>query len=227
MNPYLDGIGVDNDARNYSAAGSRPHSLSDRLQLPRAGSARSGASATTRSFAACSTARRSPASPRFKSGPRGRFSYAFTGAPSDRHDSAAPGRLARRARPAIPNLPRGERTLERQFRTECVAGARSAHRSGQHLLSGQRPRRRIRAAPGLVNQTSTLFKNFRLPGARNVQNPAPSSYNLFNSDQFTQRVDASAQFNFATGAQTDANFGRVHRHACEKARRASSSWARG
>ena len=33
-------------------------------------------------------------------------------------------------------------------------------------------------------------------------------YNAFSIDQFTQ-VDTGAQFNFATGEQTDTNFGRV------------------
>ena len=44
--------------------------------------------------------------------------------------------------------------------------------------------------------------------ARATCRSALEFYNLFNSDQFTQ-VDTSAQFNYATGAQTDANFGRV------------------
>ena len=33
-------------------------------------------------------------------------------------------------------------------------------------------------------------------------------YNAFNTTQYTA-VDTGAQFNFATGEQTDANFGRV------------------
>ena len=52
-----------------------------------------------------------------------------------------------------------------------------------------------------------LFKNFGLTGGRSVEFRL-EAYNAFNTDQFTQ-VDTSAQFNFATGAQTDPNFGRT------------------
>ena len=59
---------------------------------------------------------------------------------------------------------------------------------------------------GFVNHDLTLFKNFRA-GRRNLQ-VRIEAYNLLNTSQY-QGVDTSAVFNFATGQQTDANFGRV------------------
>lgn len=62
-------------------------------------------------------------------------------------------------------------------------------------------------SPGYLNHDLTLFKNFRMGGSRNLQFRM-EFYNLLNSDQFTG-VDTTAQFNFATLAQTDNAFGTV------------------
>ena len=59
---------------------------------------------------------------------------------------------------------------------------------------------------GYVNHDLTLFKNFRA-GGKNVQ-VRVEVYNLLNTSQY-QGVDTTATFNFQTGAQTNANFGRV------------------
>jgi len=101
-----------------------------------------------------------------------------------------------------PNLPRGERTMERQFRTECVAPPTDALYLGDsvgdelHLANNNL---------GFINWDISLFKNVPLGGSRNLQLRV-EFYNAFNSDQWTG-VDTSAQFDYLTGEQVDANFG--------------------
>jgi len=60
---------------------------------------------------------------------------------------------------------------------------------------------------GYVNHDITFFKNFAIGGRRNLQIRI-EMYNAFNATQFGI-VDAAAVFNYATGEQTNANFGRV------------------
>lgn len=139
------------------------------------------------------------------SGTRSGFSYSFTGAPFNDMTGGGLGG----ARPTLvcdPNLPRSERTLERQFRTECVQpGGPSSDPNDIYYLGGAANDEWVN--PGYMNHDITFFKNFRLGGGRNAQ-VRIELYNAFNANQFTQ-VDTGAQFNFATGEQTDANFGRV------------------
>jgi hypothetical protein len=59
-----------------------------------------------------------------------------------------------------------------------------------------------------MNHDITLFKNFTFAGGKNLQIRV-EMYNALNLNQFTG-VDTSAQFDFATGQQTDTeNFGKV------------------
>ena len=60
---------------------------------------------------------------------------------------------------------------------------------------------------GYVNHDITLFKNFAMASRRNLQIRV-EMYNAFNTTQYSG-VDTSAEFNFATGVQTDTAFGRV------------------
>jgi hypothetical protein len=105
-----------------------------------------------------------------------------------------------------PTLPRGERTLERQFRTECIQMPGPTTDANDIYYLGTDNNAQW-LSPGYVNHDLTLFKNFRMTGNRNLQFRM-EFYNLFNSNQFTV-VDTGAQFNFATGAQTDNGFGTV------------------
>jgi len=52
-----------------------------------------------------------------------------------------------------------------------------------------------------------FFKNFDITRGKSLEFRV-EAYNIFNTAQFTQ-VDTSAQFNFATGEQTDPGFGRT------------------
>jgi hypothetical protein len=139
-----------------------------------------------------------------QSGTRGGFGFSFSGAPFNDMTGGPGG--SRVTLVCDPNLPRGERTMERQFRTECVQppGPLTDPSDIYYLGSAKGDEWQ---APGFVNHDLTLFKNFRMGDGRNVQFRV-EMYNAFNINQFTS-VDTGAQFNFATGQQTDTNFGRV------------------
>jgi Carboxypeptidase regulatory-like domain len=135
-----------------------------------------------------------------QSQPRNGFSYAFTGAPTN--DLSGNGYARRVTLTCDPNLPSGERTFDRQFRTECISpggGPSDPYYKGTSTNDEYNP-------PGYINHDITLFKNFAI-GQRNLQFRA-EMYNAFNLTQY-QDVDTSAVFNYATGQQTDTAFGRV------------------
>jgi hypothetical protein len=132
------------------------------------------------------------------------FGYGFTGAPFNDMTGGPGG--SRVALVCDPTLPRGERTMERQFRTECIQMPGPTTDAGDIYYLGTDNNAQW-LSPGYVNHDVTLFKNFRMTGNRNLQ-VRMEFYNLLNSNQFTV-VDTGAQFNFATGAQTDNAFGTV------------------
>ena len=100
-----------------------------------------------------------------------------------------------------PNLPRGERTFERQFRTECVAPPTDQFRLGTALNDEY-------LAPGFMNWDISIFKHVPMGGARRLQFRV-ELYNAFNTDQWTA-VNTNATFDYTTGALTNANtFGRL------------------
>ena len=76
-----------------------------------------------------------------------------------------------------PNLPRGERTFERQFRTECVAPPTDQFRLGTALNDEY-------LGPGYMNWDISVFKHVPLGGARRLQFRV-ELYNAFNTDQWT------------------------------------------
>ena len=105
-----------------------------------------------------------------------------------------------------PNLPRGERTRERQFRTECVAPPGPRTDPNDTFYQGTSLGDEW-VSIGYVNHDITLFKNFGMTGRRNLQIRV-ELYNAFNTDQFTT-IDTQADFDFATLQMTDTNFGRA------------------
>ncbi len=107
-----------------------------------------------------------------------------------------------------PNLPSGERTFDRQFRTECIqpgGGANDPYYMGTSTNDEYNP-------PGYINHDITFFKNFAI-GSRNLQFRA-EMYNAFNLTQY-QDVDTSAVFNYATGAADRRRLRPCHRRASE------------
>ena len=109
-----------------------------------------------------------------------------------------------------PNLPRSERTFERQYRTECVrppgplTDPSDTLYQGTGIGAGQED---ARMGLGYINHDMTLLKNFNLGHGRNLQVRA-EAYNVFNTTQY-QGVNTTATFDFATGVQTNPAFGSI------------------
>jgi Carboxypeptidase regulatory-like domain/TonB-dependent Receptor Plug Domain len=190
----IDPFVQDNGLRNYTLNGSRPHSLivnysyrfpnlGDRYQnlLTRAlmdGWQVSGITSIL-------------------SGPRQGFGITLTGVSNVTGGVGAPG--GRVDMVCDPNLPRGERTLLRQFKTECVARPADPNRLGNAIGDEY-------IAPGYVNHDISIFKNVSLKSRRVLQFRA-ELYNALNSMQVSS-VNTTATFD-ANGNQTNAAFGQV------------------
>jgi hypothetical protein len=109
-----------------------------------------------------------------------------------------------------PNLPRSERTFERQYRTECIRPPGPLTDPNDVLYQGTgrgRGTEDARMSLGYWNHDFTLMKNFGLQNDRNLQ-VRVEMYNAFNATQF-QGVNTTATFNFATGEQTNPAFGSI------------------
>jgi hypothetical protein len=99
-----------------------------------------------------------------------------------------------------PTLPRGQRTFDRQFKTECIAPPGDQFRLGNSLgdeLLG----------PGFMNWDISVFKNVPMGGTRRLQLRV-ELYNAFNTDQWNG-VNTAATFDFVTGKQTNSSFGKL------------------
>jgi hypothetical protein len=109
-----------------------------------------------------------------------------------------------------PNLPRSERTFERQYRTECVrppgplTDPTDVLYQGTGLGAGTED---ARMSLGYINHDITMLKNFRMGDGRTLQVRA-EMYNAFNTTQYAG-VNTTATFDFATGQQTNPAFGSI------------------
>jgi hypothetical protein len=98
-----------------------------------------------------------------------------------------------------PALPKDQRTFSRFFDTSAfrLPAVGTLGNTGKTVLRG----------PGINNWDAALAKSFRLYEGLRLQFRA-EAYNAFNHTQFAG-VNTSAQFNPATGAQTNAAFGTI------------------
>ena len=136
------------------------------------------------------------------SGVRQGFSYGYTAVPTGTltGQGSINGGGSRVNILCDPNLPRGERTFERQFRTECIGPPTDEFRLGNSTNDEY-------IGPGFMNWDISFFKHVPMGGNRRLQFRV-ELYNAFNTDQWQQTsIDTSAQFNYVTGAQTDTAFG--------------------
>jgi hypothetical protein len=136
------------------------------------------------------------------SGARQGFSYGYTAVPTGAltGQGSINGGGSRVVLLCDPNLPRGERTFERQFRTECIGPPTDEFRLGTSTLDEY-------TGPGFMNWDISFFKNVPMGGSRRLQFRV-ELYNAFNSDQWAATgIDTGAQFNYLTGEQTDRAFG--------------------
>jgi Carboxypeptidase regulatory-like domain len=98
------------------------------------------------------------------------------------------------------NIPRGDRTFDRQFATECVRPASDPNRLGNAKNDEYQ-------GPGFMNWDISFFKHVPMGGNRRLQFRV-ELYNAFDTDQWDQ-TDTSATFNYVTGVMDDANFGKL------------------
>ena len=197
----IDPFVPDNRARNYTSAGRRPHVLVFNYSYDIPGLSRKWDHAMARAMfdnwqiSGVTT---------LTTGTYGAITYSYSNVPTGalsgtgRHQRAGASRVVFTC---DPNLPRGERTFERQFRTECVAPPSDQFRLGTALNDEY-------LGPGYMNWDISVFKNVPLGGARRLQFRV-ELYNAFNSDQWTA-VNNNANFDYTTGALTNpAVFGRL------------------
>jgi hypothetical protein len=195
----IDPFVSDNRARNYHSNGRRPHNLVFNYSYEVPNLSRRWNNVLVKALldnwqvSGVTT---------MISGTRDDFTYGFTGVPTGVF-SGTGGISTPASRPDIlcdPYLPRGERTFDRQFKTECIGAPSDEFRLGNARgdeLQG----------PGYMNWDISFFKHVPVGGSRRLQLRV-ELYNAFNQDQWTG-VDAGATFNFQTGEQVDTNFGRL------------------
>jgi hypothetical protein len=100
-------------------------------------------------------------------------------------------------------LSRDDRSIDRWFATENVQPVTRIGDTGNEGACTAW----MFALPGWHNHDLTLFKDFRLKGNQQLQYRW-EIYNIFDQVQF-QDVNTAATFNPTTGAQTNANFGKI------------------
>jgi hypothetical protein len=146
----------------------------------------------------------------FLSGTWSNFGYNFSGAAPNATTLTGGLGGSRAVIVCDPNLPRSERTFERQYRTECVrppgplTNAADTLYQGTGVGAGQED---ARLGLGYINHDMTLLKNFSIGHGRNLQVRA-EAYNVFNTTQYSG-VNTTATFDFATGVQTNPAFGSI------------------
>jgi hypothetical protein len=196
IDPFVD----DNRARNYTSNGRRPHVLVFNYSYEVPNISQKWDNLLTKivfdnwQFSGVTT---------ITSGTYGGFGYNYANVPTGTLSGtgAINGGASRVVITCDPNLPRGERTFERQFRTECVAPPTDQFRLGTSTNDEY-------LGPGYMNWDISAFKHIPMGGARRLQLRV-ELYNAFNNDQWTG-VNNNASFDYTTGALTNANtFGRL------------------
>ena len=201
FDPFVD----DNRARNYTSNGRRPHVLVVNYSYTVPNLSQKWDNVLVKAvfdnwqFSGVTT---------FTAGTYGGFTYNYAGAPTGTLTGTgainAPGQNngSRVVITCDPNLPKSDRTFERQFRTECIAPPTDQYRLGTATNDEY-------LGPGYMNFDISAFKSVPLGGARRLQLRV-ELYNAFNTDQWTG-VNTNATFNYNTGALTNANvFGRLN-----------------
>jgi hypothetical protein len=184
----IDPFVPDNRARNYNSAGRRPHALTFHYSwlvpgLPRTSSQLLQAALNDWQLSGMTS---------MLSGVQGGFTYSYINVNGALTGTGSIG--GGPSRPRIlcdPELPRSERTFERQFRTECIAPPDDEFRLG--TARGDEFH-----GPGYMNWDISVFKNVGLKGRRRLQFRV-ELYNAFDAKQWTG-VNTNAQFNYQTGA---------------------------
>ena len=198
IDPFLSA--ADNRTRNYNSSGRRPHLLviNYSYEVPNLSNKWDNVIAKAIfdnwQFSGITL---------FQSGTQGGFGYNYSNVPTgvNSGNGSINGGGNRPNIVCDPFLPKGDRTFERQFKTECIAPPTDQYHFGTSLgdeFSG----------PGFMNWDISAFKN--IPMGRTRLQLRVELYNAFNTDQWTG-VNTTANFDYTTGALTNANtFGRLN-----------------
>jgi carboxypeptidase family protein len=195
IDPFLS----DNRARNYNSQGRRPHTLVFHYAYEVPNLSRKWDNIFVK---AVFDNWQVSGITSFLSGTYQGFSYGFTGAPTGTltGTGAINGGDSRPDILCDPNIPAGDRSFDKQFNTACISPPTDQYRLGN--AHGDEY-----LGPGFSNWDISFFKNVPFGGSRRLQLRV-ELYNAFDTDQWTA-TDTSAVFNYVTGAQTDANFGKL------------------
>ena len=160
----------ENEARNSHEAGSRPHNLKVTYNWMIPGlSKHMGDNAIVKGvfdgwqLSGLST---------FLGGTYGNFTYNFSGAAPNVTTLTGGLGGSRVIIVCDPNLPRSERTFDRQYRTECVRPPGPLTNPADTLYQGTgvgEGQEDARLGLGYINHDMTLLKNFSIGGGRIVQ----------------------------------------------------------
>jgi hypothetical protein len=189
----------DNDARNYNTSGTRPHNLVINYTYEVPNLSRKWDNVFVKALA---DNWQVSGITSILSGTKQGFSYSYTGVPTGTLSGtgAINGGASRPDILCDPNIPRDQRTFDVQFNTACIQPPSDANRLGNALGDEYQ-------GPGYMNWDISFFKHVPMGGNRRLQFRV-ELYNAFDTDQWTA-TDTSAVFNYVTGAQTDANFGKL------------------
>jgi carboxypeptidase family protein/TonB-dependent receptor-like protein len=191
----VDPFVSDNRARNYTSSGRRPHTLTINYAYEVPNLSRKWDNVLTKAifdnwqFSGITS---------LLSGTFGGIGYSYSNVPTGvlSGTGSINGGGSRVNFTCDPNLPSGQRSFSRQFRTECVAPPTDQFRLGTSLGDEYQ-------SPGFINWDISAFKNIPVGGTRRLQLRV-ELYNAFNTDQWTN-VNTTANFDYNTGALTNAN----------------------
>jgi hypothetical protein len=199
IDPFLSA--ADNRTRNYNSSGRRPHLLVINYSYEVPNLSRKWDNILTKAildnwqFSGIT---------QLQSGTQGGFGYSYSNVPTGTlsGNGSINGGGNRANITCDPFLSRGERTFERQFKTECIAPPTDQYHFG--TSTGDEFH-----GPGFMNWDISAFKNIPMGAGRRLQLRV-ELYNAFNTDQFTG-TNTTANFDYVTGALTNANtFGRLN-----------------
>jgi len=183
----------ENRARNYNANGRRPHTLtiSYAYEVPNL-SAKWDNIVTKAIFDNWQISGITS----LLSGSQGGFGYSYTNVPTGvlSGNGSIDGGGNRPDILCDPYLPSGDRTNDRQFKTECIGPPTDAYNFGN--AKGEEFH-----GPGFTNWDISFFKNIPMGGSRRFQLRF-ELYNAFNTDQWTG-VNTTANFNYTTRELTN------------------------
>ena len=145
------------------------------------------------------------------SGNYSNFTFIWSGAPASTAVLTGGLEGSRAIIVCDPNLPRDERTFDRQYRTECVRPPGPLTDPNDVLYQGTgigRGTEDARMGLGYINHDLSLMKNFGVGNGRNLQ-VRVEMYNAFNTTQYSGVNTRSRRSTSRPAEQTNPAFGSI------------------